>query len=135
MTSAFHQQVGRRAPVLQDHGVKDFSTDQAASGGKPLYTGLVLQIIPYHQASASKTIHIRSVCQPGVGTSSAVSATGCSLRREQEPQFGTNLTHGILLVHERHQNISCHVFTFCMFVPLDRLVVQVRYHEMNGERV
>ena len=44
-------------------------------------------------------------------------------------------THGIFLVHERLQNISCHVFTFCMFVPLDRLVVQVRYHEMNGERV
>ena len=59
-TSAIDRRFGRRTPVLQNHGVKDFPTDQASPGGKPALVRLVLQvekITPYHQSSASWTIH------------------------------------------------------------------------------
>lgn len=43
--------------------------------------------------------------------------------------------HEIFLAREHYQIIQGHVLTFRTFVPFDRFVMQVRFHEMKDERV
>ena len=93
-----------RAPVLQDHGVKNFSTDQAAPGGKPFYARLVLQIIPYHQASAAKTIHIHSFVSRVLERPALLVPQEAFSPGKGFHQFKTQ-AHEAFLVREHHQLI------------------------------